>query len=292
MARPDSSYPPEQNFNPYTSPEAELGRLPESSRLAPVEFSIGDVLSRAWTVYQERMGFCIGALAVGFAAIVASMIPVGIILTVLGTVIPDPIVIGITFFVLWLGVYFFAIYVQIGQWLTYLRVAKGEPVTMGEVFAGGPYLLKTILGGLVVGLAAMGIAILGSIPGGIATVIFGSNAMATKLVTGLSAFVAYIAVLVFYVAVSQFFFVILDRPSLGAIESLKYSVQITKGHRWGIVGLFLIAGLINIAGAILLLIGLIFTVPFSFLILATAYTALAPGSPTSKPVPKSSFLMD
>ena len=292
MARPDSSYPPGQEFNPYASPEAELGRLPESASFAPVEFSVGDVLSRAWTVYQERMGFCIGVMVVGFAATVALVIAIGIIVTVLGVAIADPITIGIILFVLWFGAYFFALYVQIGQWLTYLRVAQGQPVTMGEVFAGGPFLPKTILGIVIVGLAALGILALGSIPAGIATVALGSNAMATNLVTGISFFVAYVACLIFYVAISQFFFAILDRPGLGVIESLKYSMRITRGHRWGIVGLFLIAGLVNLAGAILLGIGLIFSVPFSFLILATAYTALAPGSPLAKPALKSSFLMD
>ena len=136
MARPDSSYPPAQEFNPYTSPEAELGRLPESANLAPVEFSIGDVLSRAWTVYQGRMGFCVAVILVGFAvSIVAQVVNVGIV--ILGTAIPDPITMSIPFFVLYVLLFVFSIWIGMGQWLTYLRIAKGQPATMGDLFGVG-----------------------------------------------------------------------------------------------------------------------------------------------------------
>ena len=114
----------------------------------------------------------------------------------------------------------------------------------------------------------------------------------TNVITSVGLLGAFIGLLVFYVAISQFLFAIVDKPNLGAIESLKYSSRITKGHRLEIVALFFIVGLVNLAGALLLGIGLIFSVPFSFLILATAYTALAPGSPLAKPAFKSSFLMD
>jgi len=66
---------------------------------------------------------------------------------------------------------------------------------------------------------------------------------------------------------------IVDQES-GASESISQSWAITKGHFWFITLLFLAMLGLNVLGAMALFIGLLFTVPFSSLILIIAYRHL------------------
>jgi len=66
---------------------------------------------------------------------------------------------------------------------------------------------------------------------------------------------------------------IVDQES-GSSESISQSWTITKGHFWFIFRLFLFMLGLNILGAMAFLIGLLFTVPFSSLILIIAYRHL------------------
>ena len=63
---------------------------------------------------------------------------------------------------------------------------------------------------------------------------------------------------------------IVDQES-GASESISQSWTLTKGHFWLIFTLFLIIFALNILGAMALFIGLLFTVPFSSIILIITY---------------------
>lgn len=66
---------------------------------------------------------------------------------------------------------------------------------------------------------------------------------------------------------------IVDQES-GSSESISQSWTITSGHFWFIFVLFLVMLGLNILGAMAFLIGLLFTVPFSSLILIIAYRHL------------------
>lgn len=61
----------------------------------------------------------------------------------------------------------------------------------------------------------------------------------------------------------------------GPINALSYSRLITKGHRWKIFLLFLLLLLLNIVGFIVLVVGLLVSVPVSALTMAHAYRVLA-----------------
>lgn len=66
---------------------------------------------------------------------------------------------------------------------------------------------------------------------------------------------------------------IVDQES-GSSESITQSWAITKGHFWLITLLFLVMLGLNILGAMAFLLGLLFTIPFSSLILIIAYRHL------------------
>lgn len=58
------------------------------------------------------------------------------------------------------------------------------------------------------------------------------------------------------------------------VESLRKSTHITRGHRWHLLGFFLVLALLNIVGAILLLVGLLITLPVSAFAYAHVYLKL------------------
>jgi len=67
---------------------------------------------------------------------------------------------------------------------------------------------------------------------------------------------------------------IVDRD-LGPIVAIKESVRVTKGHRWQLFILAIALILINILGAIALLVGLLVSIPVSLLAIAHAYRKLS-----------------
>ena len=72
----------------------------------------------------------------------------------------------------------------------------------------------------------------------------------------------------------QFYkYAIIDKK-LGIIESLNYSKELTRGYKWTIFGIDIVLILINLGGALLLLVGLIFTIPITMIAEAVMYKKL------------------
>jgi uncharacterized membrane protein len=69
-------------------------------------------------------------------------------------------------------------------------------------------------------------------------------------------------------------FIVIDRE-LGPIEALKESHRITHGHKWKLLGFVLVLLIINLLGALALLVGLLVSIPVSSLAFAYAYRLLA-----------------
>lgn len=135
--------------------------------------------------------------------------------------------------------------VSLGWLRVSLEVTRGVKPEVGDLFKAqgyGPYLLATILFtiGLYIGL------ILCIIPGIIFLCVFG-----------------------FYG------FVIAERgEGVGVMESLQKSADLTRGHRWQLFGLGIVLFLINVVGAILCLVGLLFTAGITLLAWAYTYRVL------------------
>ncbi|MBI4088028.1 hypothetical protein HY418_01440 [Candidatus Kaiserbacteria bacterium] len=68
-------------------------------------------------------------------------------------------------------------------------------------------------------------------------------------------------------------YLVVDR-SLDAIASLKESARITKGYRWKLLVFVLTLVVINILGALCLLVGLLVSIPVTYLATAHAYRVL------------------
>ncbi|MCX6784982.1 MAG: hypothetical protein NTV81_03560 [Candidatus Komeilibacteria bacterium] len=85
-----------------------------------------------------------------------------------------------------------------------------------------------------------------------------------------------VAWLVFWYYLSfQFAGLAIIDQKLKVIPALKYSLKITKGHKFNLFSLALLLFLVNLAGAICLGIGLLFTLPLSWVAIAYAYRFLS-----------------
>jgi len=72
-------------------------------------------------------------------------------------------------------------------------------------------------------------------------------------------------------------YLVIDR-GLAPLAALRESSRITYGHKWQLLGLFLALIVLNIVGAIALLVGLLVTIPLSSFALAHAYRTLEHGA--------------
>jgi uncharacterized membrane protein len=79
-------------------------------------------------------------------------------------------------------------------------------------------------------------------------------------------------------------FIVIDR-GLGPIDAMTESNSITRGHKWPLLGFVCILALINIAGAIALLVGLLVTVPVTSLAFTHAYRVLQAHAGTPRAIP-------
>jgi hypothetical protein len=72
-------------------------------------------------------------------------------------------------------------------------------------------------------------------------------------------------------------FLVIDR-GLGPIQALKESHRITRGYKWPLFLLCLLLVLINVAGLLALIVGLLVSAPVSLLALTHAYRVLSGGA--------------
>lgn len=107
---------------------------------------------------------------------------------------------------------------------------------------------------------------------------FGSYLVASILV-GIAVFVGLFLCIVPGVILGlmwMFFgYVVVENPTISPTDAMRRSAEITKGYRWQLLGLVILLFLINLLGAILLLVGLFFTYGISAVAVAYAYKVLS-----------------
>ena len=166
----------------------------------------------------------------------------------------------------------------LGQTLMLLRIVRGEPTSVGDLFSGARYLPRKAAAEIVKGIMNVGMLILLWIPLGVAIAGFQRNQeIAGLILIGgvVATFIGLIALTVKYWPTT---FVLVDRDPPG-ISCLGEAKAITAGRRWATVGLAIVAGLVMLAGYFALCIGWIFSIPVTFVMFAVAYCDMT-GQPT------------
>ncbi len=273
--------------NPYAAPakSANLAPTPTLDGELPViepgssTINVGAVTSKAWQTFKKYGGLLIGAgiiamvvqFFISFVAQIALGVVVGIFSSGLDGNSSPAAGIGLGIFT-----FLFFIILQISlQMFIYLGIVKiglnaladNDP-SINDLFSQGGKLLKTIGAALLMYLAIIVAAIPGAIIMGILGGFSGSEPNGFVLFIGLLAI--YIPIIFVSIRLSFFITCIVDQNS-GAVESLKQSWAMTQNNLWVIVGLGIVATLINIAGMLALIIGLIITMPVTYLMFLNAY---------------------
>jgi hypothetical protein len=273
-------YPPD-DANPYAPPQAKQEWEPAAIATS-VPVSIGDVLERTWEIYRDRMGLCIGVFITYGVLFGGGLVALGIVEQAVGD--PGDLASGLVAFCSTVGFGLFVLWITLGLMRVLLDIARGREVSTSGLFQGGRFLLRAIVAYLLVALAVTFMAVVAAFVTGMMMGLIGMMMMGAGqarvavgvlvVLIGVTVVAAYIAVFIFSLRLSQFLYVIIDRD-VGALDSLRISFQITRGHVGMLFVLTILAGLINFCGVIACGIGLLFTTPYILLLTAVAYLALS-----------------
>jgi len=164
-------------------------------------------------------------------------------------------------------------------WLTagiivfYLKMVLRNTPQIGDIFTGGKYLLRLLLAQLVVGLVFFGFLLVGcGIPaliGGLAT----GDEQGALIGAGAGFLICLIPMTIIGLMVSQYQYLIVQQD-VAAMESLQLSMQVTKGNKLSLFLLGIFSTAVVFLGLIALCVGIIFAIPYVFVMGAMAYLAV------------------
>jgi uncharacterized membrane protein len=232
-------------YNPYAPPQADPLPAPSPGPFGrPQPWSPGEVLSIAWARFKGS--WPVAVFAFFLTEVLTQMTgAVPTVFTSSGAIQPNSPAAG------GLSLAFVALNLVVGSFLNvgltriFLQIARGETPAFGTLFSGadrlGPMLLSTILVGMVVGLGFVLLIVPGIV-----------------LALGLS--------------LSQFYVVDAD---MGPMRAMKASWAATKGHKGDLLVLGLAAFGLILLGALMLLVGLLATMPIVYIALTVAYTRMS-----------------
>jgi len=204
-----------------------------------MDFSTRSCISFGWETFKKRAWFFVGAnVVIALIYVAASALTSGID-ALLGGSAKEPTFLG--------SLADFALTTLIGMGVTAFYLAAHDSpgtVDLTPLWHPRPFW-KYIGASLLVGLTIVAGFILLIVPG----IIFALMFMFTT-------------------------FIVIDRE-LGPLEAMKDSKDITRGHKWPLLGFICVLALINLAGAIALLVGLLVTVPVTSLAFVHAYRVLS-----------------
>jgi hypothetical protein len=161
-----------------------------------------------------------------------------------------------------------------------LAQLKGHSWTFGDFFSG--FRWYGSLFGFTLLTALMAVPFVALFYGMMLAAFFtGDEGM---LAAGIGAGVALMcAILYVQVRVQTFgWHLIIDRR-YDAIEAIRGSWALTRGHFWSLFGIGLLLALINCAGALVCGIGVLFTLPLTSLVSSAGYLVVAGTSPPREP---------
>lgn len=136
------------------------------------------------------------------------------------------------------------IYLNAGVLKIIIKDVNGEEPELFDMFTAQDVYINFLIAGILYGLAVGFGVLLFIVPG------------------------------IIFAIMWQFYkFGVVDKK-LGPVEALRYSGDLTKGYRWTILGIDIVLILVNLAGALALGIGLLFTVPLTMIAEAVMYKRL------------------
>lgn len=149
-----------------------------------------------------------------------------------------------------------------------LDVIEGRPVQVARLFGQGRKLVGAFVGSILVLLMVAAPALLVAVPG----LVLAGEPTPAELAT----YLGIAAVLLLFpgawvAARFGFFQVAMVDRGMGMADAFRESLRLTRTNVWMVILLYVACALINVAGVLLLCVGLVFTVPLTTLAWYTAY---------------------
>jgi hypothetical protein len=247
---------------PIEPPLALAGPAPGELFEGDYDLDIGGCVTRAWEVLRANFWLMVGGCAIylliiggisGFAQIPF----IGILFSLASIIITGPLMGGVYGFL--------------------LRVLRGQQAEFGEVFSGfRDRMGQLILSYIVPMFISMAAAVPGAIVMAVPIFIMVKNHAAhpgwiALAVVGL----AILLVPVIYLSICWTFAIplVMDRR-LDFWTAMKVSRGQVSRHWWTMLGLFVVIGLINLAGMLACCVGMFVTMPLALAALLLAYETL------------------
>jgi uncharacterized membrane protein len=202
---------------------------------ASTPFNVGDSISWGWNAYWKNIGVLLPMV------LIVAIVP--IVLVLIGAVTGNRFVLAVLYLIALLLFFVLAL----GLHRAGIAIARGEQAEIGMLFE------TDLLGNYIV--AAILFAI--------------GEFVATILCLGLP-----ILAIVWITFFGFFGFAVVDRRDSGT-QALATSQKIVQAKFWPVLGLLVLIYLINIVGALLCGVGLLFTGGITLLALAHAYRTLS-----------------
>jgi hypothetical protein len=224
-------------------------------------FSISETLSTAWAIAKKNAWIVMGFTAVQFVVMFVFTTIMAFFLSqtsATGTIIEN------------VSIQLVDTFIAVAMYQVFFKLLDDEGEIEFPDFV--PNFLKAInflLVKLIMGaIAVVIISVLAGLYFMNTPDIDTSNPLSWKMLPIL----VLIIIPIFYMTIRLFFVLcfIVDQES-GSTEAISQSWTITRGNFWALFSLFLVILGINILGALALFVGLLFTIPFSSLILMVAY---------------------
>lgn len=204
--------------------------------MANDKFSISEALSYGWDTFKGQIGFFLGLIVVMAAVTVIPDVIIDKVMT-RGSALSIILKLGVRLVGMLLGMVVTKISLDI------VDTGRSDLSKLSELL---PIVPAYVIGKLIYGVIVLVGMLLLLIPGFIWAYMF-----------------LYIG------------YLIIDRQ-IGPIDALKESRAITSGYKWSLALFSLVVALINIGGAICLLVGLFVTIPVTLMASAYVYRRLSP----------------
>ena len=223
----------------------------------PLDISLA--LSSGWALFKEHMGIMVGAGGIYFGILFAAIM-VGAIIPFANIFVQGPLTGGLI--------------------ILTLNLSRYDQADISDIFLGfknyGWLLLVTLVQGAVI-VAAIVPGVIVLVVGGLLPVMQAQQAGGTPELAGTSIALLIVGfllllVLVMIAAVCTYFWLFLVADKRGEFgEALAAGYRAGKMNFWSILGLSILLGLVVMVSAIPCGLGLIFSIPWSFAIMANAY---------------------
>jgi hypothetical protein len=208
---------------------------------------IGACFSKGWSLFKSNMGTLLGITALycvieGLVVVLGRIPVVGYVFSLGNIVIGGPLMAGL--------------------FLAFIRQADGQPVSVGNLFAGFSsrflqFMLASFVPGVLAGLAAVP----GAVIAGAGFFLAVKQHMPVLFAVGvLGALLALVPFL--YLSISwQFTLLVTLNKRVDFWTAMNVSRKQVTRHFWAIFGFIILSGLFNLAGFLACGVGLLFTAP-------------------------------